>query len=123
LSTGVCLSLFRCPGQETSSTTAAAKSLAGLLGVSWRESGPGGFAPVYVNETLTLDFSDREQFEHYHVCFQVGDSEFDSIFRRIQAAGIKASGRVVGISMLLESSEKHGGDDSGDGVLAPDVGS
>jgi hypothetical protein len=38
---------------------AAAKSLAGLLDVPWRESapGPGGFAPVYVSETLTLDFA------------------------------------------------------------------
>jgi hypothetical protein len=31
---------------------AAAKSLAGLLGVPWEES-RGGFTPVYVNETLT----------------------------------------------------------------------
>src|SRR5436309_1086818 len=46
---------------------AAAKSLAGLLGVPWEES-RGGFTPVYVNETLTLDFADRGQFESHHVC-------------------------------------------------------
>jgi catechol 2,3-dioxygenase-like lactoylglutathione lyase family enzyme len=68
---------------------AAAESLADLLGVAWRESGPGGFAPVYVNEALTLDFADREQFEHYHLCFHVDDAEFDAILGRIQAAGIK----------------------------------
>ncbi len=68
---------------------AAAASLAELLGVSWRESGPGGFAPVYVNEALTLDFADREQFEHYHMCFHVGGAEFDAILGRLRAAGIK----------------------------------
>jgi catechol 2,3-dioxygenase-like lactoylglutathione lyase family enzyme len=71
------------------SHVAAAASLAGLLNVPWRESGPGGFAPVYVNDTLTLDFADREEFEHHHVCFHVDDAEFDAIFRRLQAAGIK----------------------------------
>jgi len=68
---------------------AAARSLAELLGVAWGESGPGGFAPVYVSETLTLDFADREQFEPYHLCFHVGDAEFDAILGRLQAAGIK----------------------------------
>ena len=35
-----------------------AKSLAGLLGVPWAVS-QGPFSPVYVNETLTVDFADR----------------------------------------------------------------
>jgi hypothetical protein len=48
---------------------AAARSLAGLLGVSWRESGLGGFAAVYVNGTLTLAFADEEQFEPHHLCW------------------------------------------------------
>jgi len=68
---------------------AAAKALADLLDVPWKDSGPGGFVPVYVSPTLTLDFADREQFEHYHVCFHVGDAEFDAILGRIRAAGIK----------------------------------
>jgi hypothetical protein len=59
-------------------------SLGGNLGPA-----PGGFAPVYVSETLTLDFADREQFERYHMCFHVGDAEFDAILGRIRAAGIK----------------------------------
>ena len=36
-----------------------AKFLAGLLGVPWAES-HGHFTPVYVNETLTFDFAERE---------------------------------------------------------------
>jgi hypothetical protein len=35
---------------------ASAKLLADLLGVPWAESGVGPFAPVYVNDGLTLDF-------------------------------------------------------------------
>ena len=66
---------------------AGAKSLAALLDVRWAES-QGPFTPVYVNESLTLDFADRDQFESHHYCFRVSDGEFDAIFGRIQAAGI-----------------------------------
>jgi catechol 2,3-dioxygenase-like lactoylglutathione lyase family enzyme len=66
---------------------ASAKSLAALLGVPWRES-QGPFTPVYVNESLTLDFADREQFEWHHYCFRVSDAEFDAIYERIRAANI-----------------------------------
>ena len=43
---------------------ARAKSLAGLLEMPRRES-QGSFTPVYVNETLTLDFAPRERFVSY----------------------------------------------------------
>jgi hypothetical protein len=64
-----------------------AKSLAGLLDVPWQEA-QGPFTPVYVNETLTLDFADREQFEPHHYCFRVSEAEFDAVLGRIQAARI-----------------------------------
>jgi catechol 2,3-dioxygenase-like lactoylglutathione lyase family enzyme len=99
---------------------AAAKSLAGLLDVPWRESapGPGGFAPVYVSETLTLDFADREQFEHYHLCFHVGDAEFDAILGRIRAAGIKYRSSSHGaddlkVNMRLGGKNVYWGDADG----------
>lgn len=66
---------------------AGAKSLAGLLDVPWQEA-QGPFTPVYVNETLTLDFADREQFEPHHYCFRVSEAEFDAILGRIEAARI-----------------------------------
>jgi catechol 2,3-dioxygenase-like lactoylglutathione lyase family enzyme len=66
---------------------ASAKLLAGLLDVPWRES-QGPFTPVYVNDSLTLDFSDREQFEWHHYCFRVSDADFDAIWERIKAAKI-----------------------------------
>ena len=46
------------------------------------------FAPVRVNETLTLDFDNRDRFEMHHYDFHVSDAEFDAIFGRIKEAGI-----------------------------------
>jgi len=66
---------------------AGAKALAGLLDVPWQEA-QGSFTPVYVNEGLTLDFADREQFESHHYCFRVSEAEFDAILDRILAARI-----------------------------------
>src|SRR5262249_20319250 len=70
----------------------AARQLAGLLDVPWSEDSPGPFAgpftPVYVSDSLTLDFASRDTFEHHHVCFRVADEEFDAILRRIQKAGL-----------------------------------
>jgi catechol 2,3-dioxygenase-like lactoylglutathione lyase family enzyme len=66
---------------------ASAQSLAHILGVAW-ETERGHFTPVYVNETLTLDFDQRQQFNSHHYCFHVSDEEFDSIFARIRTAGI-----------------------------------
>lgn len=68
---------------------ASAQFLGDLLGVPWEPSALGDhFAPVYVNETLTLDFADREQFESHHYCFHVSDAEFDAIFARLTAKNI-----------------------------------
>jgi hypothetical protein len=44
---------------------------------------------VYVNETLTLDFAARDKFDSHHYCFRVSDTEFDVIFGRITATGIR----------------------------------
>ena len=41
-----------------------------------------------MNETLTLDFLTRDQFESHHYCFHVSDEQFDAIFDRIKARGI-----------------------------------
>jgi hypothetical protein len=67
---------------------ASAKSLAELLGVPW-EAARGHFTPVYVNETLTLDFAGRDRFDSHHYCFRVSDAEFDAIFARLTASGTK----------------------------------
>jgi catechol 2,3-dioxygenase-like lactoylglutathione lyase family enzyme len=77
------------------SRRASAKLLADLLAVPWEES-RGDFTPVYVNESLTVDFADRERFEHYHLCFRVSDDDFDAIFARIQGAGLAYRSRPHG---------------------------
>ncbi len=66
----------------------SAERLAGLLGVPWEEQ-VGHFTPVYINDTLTLDFDESERFERHHYCFHVGEAEFDGIFERVRGAGIK----------------------------------
>ncbi|MFC6281884.1 MULTISPECIES: VOC family protein [Polaromonas] len=76
---------------------ASAKLLAELLGVPWSATGVGPFAPVFVNEGLTLDFKDTdEDFPVYHFCFRVSQQEFDAILARIQAAGISYRSTVRG---------------------------
>ena len=46
----------------------------------------GHFAPVRINDALTLLFDDDEGFESYHYAFHVSDAEFDAIFGRIREA-------------------------------------
>jgi hypothetical protein len=76
---------------------AGAKQLAELLGVEWAPSAFGHFAPVYVNDGLTLDFmTTDEEFPIYHFCFRVSDAEFDAILARIEAAEIPYRSTVRG---------------------------
>jgi catechol 2,3-dioxygenase-like lactoylglutathione lyase family enzyme len=67
---------------------AGAKALAALLDVPWQPAKDGPFTPVFVNDGLTLDFADGEDFKRHHYCFRVSDAEFDGIHGRILAAGI-----------------------------------
>ena len=88
---------------------ASAKLLADLLGVPWAESGVGPFAPVYVNDGLTLDFIETdEDFPIYHFCFRVTQKEFDAILSRIKAAGIKYRSSVRGPMDMLINTEYGG---------------
>jgi len=47
------------------------------------------FVVVKVNDTLSLDFANREKFESHHYAFKVSEQEFDEIFGRIKAESIK----------------------------------
>lgn len=68
---------------------ASAELLASLLGVPWSETGVGPFCPVYVSDSLTLDFDQADgPFAVQHYCFRVSDADFDAILGRIQARGI-----------------------------------
>ncbi len=48
----------------------------------------GHFAPVRINDTLTLLFDEHEEFESHHYAFHVSDAEFDAIFSRIREANL-----------------------------------
>ncbi|HEX5055805.1 MAG TPA: VOC family protein [Gammaproteobacteria bacterium] len=86
---------------------AAAKLLAELLGVPWAKSTAAGpFAPVYVNDGLTLDFIDTdEDFPVYHFCFRVTQKDFEAILDRLKKAGIPFRSQVRGPVDMKVSSE------------------
>ena len=66
---------------------AAAKFFADIFGL--KAGGDSAhFAPVRVNDTLTLLFDQDTNFESHHLAFHVSEQEFDAIFGRIKAAGL-----------------------------------
>src|SRR4030095_6187746 len=83
--------------------------LAELLDVPWSDTGIGPFCPVYVNDSLTLDFDETtEPFPILHFCFRVEEKEFDAILQRIRVAGIPYRSAVHGpVDMQVYTS--HGG--------------
>ena len=88
---------------------AAAKLLGELLGVPWAPSGIGPFAPVYLNDGLTLDFIDTsEAFPVEHFCFRVSERDFDAILARIRAAGIPYRSSVRGPADMKVSTDYGG---------------
>jgi catechol 2,3-dioxygenase-like lactoylglutathione lyase family enzyme len=66
---------------------AAARFFAEIFGLEFEPSA-GHFAPVRVNDALTLLFDDAKSFESHHYAFHVNDAEFDAILRRVQEAGL-----------------------------------
>jgi hypothetical protein len=88
---------------------ASAKLLAELLGVPWSETGVGPFAPVYVNDGLTLDFDEwTDSIPMIHYCFRVGQDDFSVILDRIRAAGIPYRSNVHG-PIDFQSNRHDGG--------------
>ncbi|MEK4032096.1 VOC family protein [Methylocystis sp. IM3] len=64
----------------------AAEWFADVFGLSI-ENKSDHFAPVRVNETLTLLFSDAPSFDAHHYAFHISDREFDAIFGRVKEKG------------------------------------
>lgn len=76
---------------------ASAKFFARIFGLPFEESAGGHFAPVRVNEALTLDFADGgrgadatdgNRIASHHYAFKVSETEFEAIFARIRAEGL-----------------------------------
>ena len=67
---------------------AASRFFAKIFGLRFEGLG-GHFAPVRVNETLTLDFADAKgTIASQHYAFHVSDAEFDAILQRVKDAGL-----------------------------------
>jgi hypothetical protein len=88
---------------------ASANLLAELLGVPWSQTGIGPFAPVYVNDGLTIDFDEwSDPVPRIHYCFRVDGRDFDAILARIRAAGIAYRSTVHGpVDYSIDT--QHGG--------------
>jgi catechol 2,3-dioxygenase-like lactoylglutathione lyase family enzyme len=65
----------------------SARFIARIFGVEYNGTW-GHFAPVKVNETLSLDFDDRSDFESHHYAFLASDEEFDTILERVRNEGV-----------------------------------
>jgi catechol 2,3-dioxygenase-like lactoylglutathione lyase family enzyme len=66
---------------------ASAEFFARIFGLQVEEK-HGHFAPVRVNDTLTLLFDEDSSLESHHYAFHVSDAEFDKIFGRVRGAGL-----------------------------------
>jgi len=67
---------------------ASAEFFARILGLSFEESTVGYFAPVRVNDSLTIDFVDSTRIDVHHYAFKVSEEDFDAMFARIQSEGV-----------------------------------
>jgi catechol 2,3-dioxygenase-like lactoylglutathione lyase family enzyme len=66
---------------------AAARFFAHIFGLKF-DGRSDHFAPVRVNDTLTLLFDDDSSFESHHYAFHVSQAEFEAILQRIKDDGI-----------------------------------
>ncbi|HVB16842.1 MAG TPA: VOC family protein [Stellaceae bacterium] len=86
---------------------ASARFFARIMGLEY--AGPHShFAPVQVNEGLTLDFDERGDFEPHHYAFRISEADFDAIFDRIKAEGI-AYGSGPRSRTDMEINHRRGG--------------
>ena len=86
---------------------ASARFLARILGLRY-EGALSHFAPLRVNDTLTLDFDNDTKFESHHYAFKVDEAEFDGIFDRVRAEGI-AYGSGPGSLEDMKINHRRGG--------------
>ena len=87
--------------------TASAAFFTRIFGLK-PEAPMGHFAPVRVNDTLTLDFDNREQFDSHHYAFHVTDEEFAAIFERVKAEGIPYGSQPFAVDDM-EINTRRGG--------------
>src|ERR1700730_9141805 len=86
---------------------ASARFLARILGL--RYEGPlSHFAPLRINDTLTLDFDNDTEFERHHYAFNVDDAEVAGIVSRVRRQGIAYRSGSVALDDI-KINHRHGG--------------
>lgn len=68
-------------------TEQSARFLADIYRLGY-ESSFGHFAPVTINNRLTLNFDQDDLFGAHHYAFHLSDDECDAIVQRVQQAGL-----------------------------------
>lgn len=86
---------------------ASAEFFARIMGLKY-EGAMGHFAPVRLNESLTMDFDNRDGFESHHYAFKVSEEAFDEIFTRVKAEGL-AYGSDPFAQDNMEINHRRGG--------------
>ena len=86
---------------------AAARWFAHIFGLDYTGT-YSHFAPVRVNDDLTLDFDSDRAFESHHYAFKVSDQEFDQIFGRIKDEGV-VYGSGPGALGNMQINHRRGG--------------
>lgn len=65
----------------------SARFIARIFGLHY--NGPWGhFAPVKINDILTLDFDNYSKVEPHHYAFLAADEEFDAILNRVKEGDV-----------------------------------
>ena len=85
----------------------SAKLIARIFGLEYNEPW-GHFAPVKVNDVLTLDFDDSDDPRSNHYAFLASDKEFDAVLRRVKDEG-KSFGSGPGSRTDGEVNHAHQG--------------
>jgi catechol 2,3-dioxygenase-like lactoylglutathione lyase family enzyme len=87
----------------------SARFFARIFGLEYK--GPVSyFAPVRINETLTIDFDNWDSFERHHYAFKVSETDFDGIFDRVLGEGL-AYGSDPRSAENMEINHRNGGRD------------
>jgi catechol 2,3-dioxygenase-like lactoylglutathione lyase family enzyme len=85
----------------------SARFFARIFGLEYK--GPvSHFAPVRINDTLTIDFDNWDSFERHHYAFKVSEAEFDGIFDRVRGEGL-AYGSGPRSAENMEINHRNGG--------------
>ena len=86
---------------------ASAEFFARIMGLAF-DGTQGHFAPVRVDDGLTMDFDNRDEFESHHYAFHITDAEFDAIFERVKEEGL-TYGSGPGSHENMKINERRGG--------------